>query len=181
MFRIYSFIIMLSILAMPAFAESFPNPSFHFNKKIILHFDTMFGVQGIFLSSNPTVSTDPTLRDVLGDYQSWKINKSVNGVLFSDGKLIINIKGLIFGDGSPNDEDHFRALVSCQLTPDTSSATATFSKIITDPFPVDNPISKGNAHIKTKIKLPHPCVAPVVMILNGDPAEGNVWFSVTGK
>jgi hypothetical protein len=28
--------------------------------------------------------------------------------------------------------------------------------------------------------LPSPCVAPIVMILNGDPAEGDVWFAVTG-
>ncbi|MDD5411187.1 MAG: hypothetical protein PHF31_07200 [Methylobacter sp.] len=184
MFRIYKFILILSMLVMPVFAVNAEESSSHNDKsqKIIIHFHTMFGVDKPFLSSNPSQSSDPTVRGVLGDYQSWKINRSVNGILFADGRLIINIKGLIFGDGSPNDEDHFRALVSCQLTPDVPGGeAATFSNFITAPFPVHNPIGKGNAKIDAKIPLPSPCVAPVVMILNGNPADGNVWFAITGN
>jgi len=183
MFRICKLILILSMLVMPVFAVNAEGFS-HNNKppKTIIHFNTMFGVDKPFLSSNPSQPSDPTVRGVLGDYQPWKINRSVNGQLFADGRLIINIKGLIFGDGSPNDEDHFRALVSCQLTPDVPGGkAATFSKFITNPFPVHNPIGEGNANINAKIPLPSPCVAPVVMILNGDPAEGDVWFAITGN
>ena len=188
MFRIYKFILILSMLVIPAFSasahakESPESPAGEKSEKTILHFKTMFGVDGVFLSSNPTVPKDPTVRGVLGDYQSWKINKSVNGALYADGRLVINIKGLIFGDGSPNDEDHFRALVSCQITPDVpGGASATFFTFKTNPFPVHHPISKGNANIDAQIPLPSPCVAPVVMILNGNPADGDVWFAITGN
>jgi hypothetical protein len=182
MFRICKFILILSMLVMPVFAVNAEDFSHNNPPKTIIHFNTMFGVDKPFLSSNPSQPSDPTVRGVLGDYQSWKISRSVNGQLFADGRLIINIKGLIFGDGSPNDEDHFRALVSCQLTPDVPGGeAATFSNLITDPFPVHNPIGEGNANIDAKIPLPSPCVAPVVMILNGDPAEGDVWFAITGN
>lgn len=194
MFRTYGLILILSILAMPVFAENSMQSSAQYKSpKIILHFKTMFGVDNPFLSTSPDLDgplpDDPVLRGILGDYSSWKINKSVEGKLFSDGKLIINIKGLIFGDGSDNDEDHFRALVSCQLTPDIPGvAPATFSTFITRPFPTGGPhnnprlIRKGNAIINAKIpNFPDSCIAPVVMILNGDPAEGDVWFAVTGN
>jgi len=190
MFIKYSLILILSILAMPALAASSAKAEDHHKgAKIILHFKSMFGVDAPFLSTPPPdanppgngpLDSDPKVRDVLGDYQSWKIAKSVDGKLFSDGKLIINIKGLIFGNGSPNDEDHFRVLVSCQTAPDSTTNTP-FSNVITDPFPVHKPIGKGNANIKVQLEnFPSPCLAPAVMILNGDSAEGDVWFAVTG-
>jgi len=185
MFRKYSFILMLSILAMPAFsASSEKSSAYSKGAKIILQFHTMYGVNGPFLSHNPSVDSDPTVRGILGDYQPWQIAKSVEGKLFSNGKLIINIKGLIFNNPPPanndNDEDHFRALVSCQTAPD--GAASPFSTFITDPFSVHKPIGKGNANIKAQINhLPDPCLAPVVMILNGDHNEGDVWFAVTGN
>lgn len=188
MFRKCLIILMLSLVTVSAFAKNESH-----SKKIILQFNTMFGVDAPFLSSNPTATNDPLLRGVLGDYQPWAI-KHANGKLFSDGTLIINIKGLTFIDPSTNlptnDETHFRALVSCQLTadipdpnnPNVILTPATFSNVITDPpTPVETPIDKGNANIKAKVALPTPCVAPVVMILNGDHSEGDVWFAITGN
>ncbi|MGJ0484499.1 MAG: hypothetical protein ACR65R_08195 [Methylomicrobium sp.] len=201
MFRTYTLILMLSLLTMPAFADNSSG-----SKKIILQFNTMVGVDTPFLSTPPPdncvgaacdpLPTDPRLRNIPGDYESWKV-KTVNGKLFTDGTLIINIKGLIFGDGSPNDEDHFRAFVSCQLTPDLppspqhpTGVPATFTDpiqdpgLLTAPFPTggkkNDPksIAKGNANIKAKVNLPSPCIAPAVFILNGD---GAVWFAVTGN
>lgn len=194
MFKPYALILMLSLVTAPAFAKHDSH-----EKKIILHFETMAGVDAPFLSTPPPdpcsgtqcnpLPTDPRLRNFPGDYESWKINK-VNGKLFSDGTLIINIKGLIFGNGNPNDEDSFRAFVSCQLTPDLPNAPATYTDplnepgLLTDPFPTGGPhndpklIAKGNANIKAKVDLPSPCIAPAVLILSGD---GVVWFAVTGN
>jgi len=193
MFRKCALILLLSLLTMPAIAK---NSDHH--KKIILQFNTMFGVDAPYLSTPPPdatppgngpLATDPLVRGVLGDYTRWAIDH-VNGKLFSDGTLIINVKGLVFFEnGNPtNDETDFRALVSCQLTPDIppdpsvpgdTGKPATFSNLITDPpSPVHTPITKGNANINAKVKLPTPCVAPVVMILSGD---GSVWFAVTGN
>jgi hypothetical protein len=184
MFRMPSLILILSIFAMPAFAGNSTKSSDNDHEaKIILQFHTMFGVNDPFLSHETPLPNDPTLRGILGDYQSWKIKKSVNGMLLSDGDLFVNIKGLIFGNGTDNDEENFRALVSCQLTPDVpGGASATFATFKTGPFSVSHPIGKGNANINAHIpNFPNSCIAPVVMILNGDETEGDVWFAVTGN
>lgn len=158
---------MLCMLAIPSFAAN--------NSKIspqeILQFKTMNAVQGAFLT--PEGLTDPNIRGIVGDYQAWKINKSIKGRLFADGRLIIQVRGLVFPD-APNDEDHFRALVSC-LT--ESNGQIVTDNQITSPFPTG---PKGNANINAHLQIPSPCVAPIVMILNGDPTEGDAWFAVSG-
>lgn len=201
--KLYALILMLSLSTASVFAANSSQPN-----KLMLQFNTMAGVDAPFLSTPPPdncvgaacdpLPTDPRLRNIPGDYESWKV-KTVNGKLFTDGTLIVNIKGLIFGNGDPNDEDHFRAFVSCQLTPDippdpnTPNGTgtpATYTDpvhnpdLLTAPVPTGGPkndpkrIAKGNANIKAKVNLPSICIAPAVMIMNG---EGTVWFAVTGK
>lgn len=160
----------LCVLATPSFAEGNPAASIY-NQQEILMFQTMYAVDGAFLT--PQGETQPNIRDIPGDYQAWKINKFIKGKLYSNGKLMINVQGLVFPD-APNDEANFRALVSC-LT-DESGQIVT-QNVITAPFPTGR---EGNANIQANLKIPNPCVAPIVMILNGDPAEGNVWFAVTG-
>lgn len=173
---------------MPAFASyGSPNNSNNSNGnsstgREILRFDTMYAVNGPFVSHAPAQSTDPTIRDVLGDSLPWKINKSIKGVLTANGTLKIQVRGLVFPD-RPNDEENFRALVSCQTVENNAIIV---KNLITGPFRTggrnNNPnlIAKGNADIKTRLSLPRPCVAPIVMILNGDGQVGNFWFAVTG-
>jgi len=159
------------MLAMPSFAEDHPKTD-SIEVPEILRFNSMYAVDGAFLT--PDGATEPTIRDIVGDYQSWKINKFIKGVLFSDGKLIIQVRGLIFGNNDPNDETQFRALVSC-LTNDNGLIVT--KNVITAPFPTG---PEGNANIKAHLQLPRPCVAPIVMILNGNPLDGNAWFAVSG-
>lgn len=153
------------MLAIPSFAANNPPQE-------ILQFKTMYAVNGAFLT--PQGAPEPTIRDIVGDYQAWKINKFIKGRLFSNGRLIIEVRGLVFPD-APNDEDHFRALVSC-LTNDNNGQIVP-QNVITSPF-ITGP--EGNANINAHLQLPHPCVAPIVMILNGDPNEGNAWFAISG-
>lgn len=151
--------------------------------RAILRFDTMYPVDGPFISHSPTVPNDVTIRDVLGDSLPWIIKKSIKGALFANGKLDIQVRGLIFPD-APNDEAYFRALVSCETV---ENNTVVIRNVITSPFrtggPHNNPnlIAKGNANIRTRLQLPRPCIAPVIMILNGDAQEGDFWFAVTGS
>ncbi len=186
MFKNYFFMLMMWILAAPAFASygtgnnSNNNSS---NAREILRFDTMYAVDGPFVSHNPPQISDPTIREILGDSLPWKIKKSIKGALFANGTLKIQVRGLVFPD-SPNDEESFRALVSCETV---ENNLIVVKNLITRPFRTggrhNNPnlIAKGNADIKARLLLPHPCVAPIVMILNGNAQEGNLWFAVTGR
>jgi hypothetical protein len=188
MFKNLTAILIVSILSMPTFAgygssnnsnNSSGNSS---SGRVILRFDTMYAVNGPFVSHAPAQPGDPTIRDVLGDSLPWKINKSINGVLTANGSLKIQVRGLVFPD-RPNDEANFRALVSCQTV---ENKAIVVKNLITAPFPTggrhNNPnlIARGNATIKARLSLPNPCIAPIVMILNGDGQVGNFWFAVTG-
>ena len=185
MLRNQIYILLLWMLAMPAFAAyGSPNNSNNSNStaREILRFDTMYAVNGPFVSHVPAQLSDPTIRDILGDSLPWKINKSIKGVLFANGLLKVQVRGLVF-PYSPNDEAYFRALVSCQAV---ENNVIVVKNLITAPFRTggrhNNPnlIAKGNADIKARLQLPRPCVAPIIMILNGDAQAGNLWFAVTG-
>lgn len=157
-------------LALPAqgYGTDYSQPG----KKLILSFKTMFGVNGLFLGE-----TNP-VRGVDGDELPW-ILRSAKGRLFSDGLLIIRVRGLIFPDDPSvpeelrgiNDEPYFRGLVSC-LTEENGAIVE--RNIITEGFPAT---IRGNSDIVAHVELPRPCVAPVVMVLAGSEDK---WFSVTG-
>jgi hypothetical protein len=142
--------------------------------KTILWFDVMYGVDGPFLEDkgNP-------IRGIPGDELPWEI-KSVQGKLDTKGHLNIHINGLVFTDDDivppglrgKNDEDHFRALVSCMTEVDED--TVAVQNVVSAPFPAN---SKGDAKFNGKLNLPESCIAPVIMILAGSE---NKWFAVTG-
>jgi hypothetical protein len=134
--------------------------------RAILAFHTMYGVDGPF--------TDPAnaLRGIVGDEDAWKL-ASAAGFLATDGHLKIHVRGLIFGDGRPNDEGTFRGAVSC-LTEDEAAGTTPVVNVITDGFPAT---PEGDSDIDATVVLPNPCVAPVVFVLAGSEDK---WFSVTG-
>lgn len=130
----------------------------------LLSFKTMYGVNGPFLGA-----TNP-VRGVDGDADAWFV-KSAKGTLTSNGKLNINVKGLVLPSGT-NDAAEFRALVSC-LT--VNGANVVEDNVVTQGFAAN---TKGNAKIKAQLTLPQPCLAPIVMILPGDE---DVWFAMTGR
>jgi hypothetical protein len=181
MFRNHIYILMLCMLALPSFAEDHSSNDSG-KAREILRFDTMYAVDEPFLSHEQAQSSDPKIRNILGDYSPWKIGKSTKGTLSADGTLMVKVRGLVFTD-APNDEENFRALVSC-LTFENNLIVE--KNITTDPFPTGGPhnnpnlIGKGNANIKAHLTLPRPCVAPIVMILNGNKDDGDLWFAVTG-
>jgi hypothetical protein len=134
--------------------------------RTILEFDTMFPVAPPFLSS-------PVIRGVVGAGAAWKLT-SVEGELKTNGKLEIDVRGLVLVSTGQNPAATFRGAVSC-LTPDGAGGVATVNKF-TREFPAT---PTGNAHIEDVIPdLPHPCVAPIVFVVRGNTL---VWFAVTGN
>ena len=134
--------------------------------RTILEFDTMFPVAPPFLSN-------PVIRGVVGAGAAWKLT-SVEGELKTNGKLEIDVRGLVLVSTGQNPAATFRGAVSC-LTPDGAGGVATVNKF-TREFPAT---PTGNAHIEDVIPdLPHPCVAPIVFVVRGNTL---VWFAVTGN
>ena len=134
--------------------------------RFIIGFGTMYGVDGPFI--------DPAnaIRGIVGDEEAWKLD-SARGFLTTGGHLRIRVRGLIFGDGSPNDESSFRGAVSC-LTENEAAGTTPVANVFTEGFPAT---PEGDSNIDAHVTLPNPCVAPVIFVLAGSEDK---WFSVTG-
>lgn len=141
--------------------------------KTILAFRAMYGVDGPFVGE-----TNP-IRGVIGDELPWVIAKFIRGKLDTKGRLEVLVRGLVFKDEpsvppelrGKNDEEQFRALVSCL----TEAKNAVVTKnVITAGFPAT---TSGDSFIKATIDLPNPCVAPIIMVLAGSEDK---WFAVTG-
>ena len=139
----------------------------------ILKFSVMTPVTGPYTgASNP-------IRTVPGGGLPWIIT-SGTGSLKSDGRVLIHVRGLVLADEAPvppnlqgiNPIPDFTAIVSCQTI--GADGTATITNVSTGQFPAS---TAGNADINARVKLPRPCIAPIVFV--GNPAFG--WFAVTGS
>ena len=138
----------------------------------VLAFNTMAPVVGPFVgAANP-------IRGVNGGGLPWQIDMA-HGVLGSDGRLLVQVQGLVLLDGAPVPENlqgtnpipSFRAIVSCLTIVDGAAATA---NVTTDPFPAT---TTGDSKIQTTVSLPSPCFAPIIFV---GPSP-TTWFAVTGQ
>jgi len=134
----------------------------------------MYGVDGPFVGdANP-------IRGVVGDELPWEV-ASARGRLDTDGHLRIHVRGLVFTHDPEvppdkqgiNDEEDFRALVSC-LSEDESQSAITTVNVTTEGFPAT---PTGDSDIDAMVALPSPCVAPIVFVLSGSEDK---WFAVVG-
>ena len=140
--------------------------------KLMLKFDTMFGVAGLFVNRNP-------IRGIKGDELPRRVG-SAKGQLFDNGRLVINVRGLVFSNSpvvpaslrGKNNEARFRGLVSCSTE---SGGRVVTRNVITRGFPAS---TSGNSDISATVSLPRPCVAPIVMVIAGSE---NKWLAVTGR
>ena len=140
----------------------------------ILKFSVMTPVTGPYTgASNP-------IRTVPGGGLPWIIT-SGTGSLKSDGRVLIHVRGLVLADEAPvppnlqgiNPIPDFTAIVSCQTI--GADGTATITNVSTGQFPAS---TAGNADINARVKLPRPCIAPIVVVF-GAPNVG--WFAATGS
>jgi len=136
----------------------------------ILSFGTMYGVDGAFINRS--------LRGVQGDELPWDVG-TATGSLTTDGHLKIKVTGIVFSNDPSvpenlrgiNDEDEFRAVVSCLTEHKGRIETINFT---THGYPATR---TGDSMIDARVHLPDPCVAPVIFVISGDE---NHWFAVTG-
>lgn len=129
----------------------------------VLQFTTMVGVSGVFVGSTGTA-----IRGIHGGGLPWTLD-AADGVLRSDGRLRVRVRGLVLAGGPPaiigtNPIPTFRAIVSFENA----------APIFTDPVPAT---TTGDAEIHTHVDLPHPGFAPILFVAHG---AAEAWFAVTG-
>jgi hypothetical protein len=139
----------------------------------VLEFETMAPVTEPFTgAANP-------IRDLAGGGLPWEIDEA-EGSLRRDGRLEINVEGLVLARRAPvpadrqgvNPSPSFKAVVSCVSTDDTGAMSTV--NVETGLVPAT---ASGDARINTTVDLPDTCIAPVVFVTSPTGA----WFSATGR
>ncbi|HRQ41483.1 MAG TPA: hypothetical protein PLD25_26485 [Chloroflexota bacterium] len=163
-------LVVATILALAGLFLGWQNSVASARQPKILEFDTMVGNTQAF-----TGATNP-IRGINGGGLPWVIG-SAKGELKTDGRLEINVQGLVLAVGpnaGSNPIANFAAIVSC-LTGDGG-----VQNVMTGTFPATTgPASQGggNAKIETTVTLPQPCIAPIIFVTN----PGGAWFAATGN
>jgi hypothetical protein len=107
-------------------------------------------------------SSGLVVAGVTGAGAPWTIAQG-SATLTSDGRLHVEVQGLVLTSNGTNPVNTGKAVVACDgETP-----------VITDAVPFSD---QGNATVNAVVSLPSPCLAPVVFFTN---ASGR-WFAVTG-
>jgi hypothetical protein len=136
------------------------------NSAKVLKFERMAPVVAPF-----TGATNP-IRGISGGGVPWSI-ESGTGFLRADGRLHIEVQGLIIPARGNNPISAFRGVVNC-LTPDSPMNGV---NLVTDPFPAT---MTGDSTIDATVDLPETCVAPIVFVTNGTGSPPGAWFATTG-
>jgi hypothetical protein len=140
----------------------------------ILEFDTMVGIP------RPYTGDTNAIRGVPGGGLPWVVD-SANGELGVEGRLEVEVEGLVIDPADPNaiaagvagtnPVPNFMAIVSC-LSKDAGGNAIT-ANVQTGLFPAD---TAGNSEIEDTVSLPEPCIAPIVFVTS----PGGAWFAATG-
>ncbi len=170
--RRLSFLTLGAILGIALIAQA---PAASSGGMPVLAFNTMAPVVGPFV---PTATQSNPIRGVNGGGLPWQIDMA-HGLLGSDGRLLVQVQGLVLLDAAPVPENlqgtnpiaMFRAIVSCLTIVDGAAVTA---NVVTDPFPAT---TTGDSKIQATISLPSPCVAPIIFV----GPSATTWFAVTGQ
>ena len=106
------------------------------------------------------------IAGVTGAGHAWAIEEG-NAKLFSDGRLLINVEGLVLTPEGTNPVANVKGVVSCNGG--ASAADIVSSGVV----PLSIP--DGDAHINQSLTLPSPCLDPVIFVTNAAGA----WFAVS--
>lgn len=91
---------------------------------------------------------------------------TVRGLVLADSSAVpANLRGV-------NPVPDFEAILSCQAI--SASGKAIVVNVSTGKFPAS---VTGNSDIKARVKLPRPCIAPIVFVA----APTGAWFAATGS
>jgi hypothetical protein len=135
----------------------------------VLKFERMAPVVAPFTG---TTSPANPIRGINGGGVPWSIESGV-GQLRANGRLHIEVEGLIIPARGNNPVSAFRGVVNC-LTPGSPTDGV---NLVTDPFPAT---MAGDAEIDARVDLPDTCVAPIVFVTNGTGSAPGAWFATTG-
>jgi hypothetical protein len=114
--------------------------------------------------------TAGTIRGVPAAGAQWSIGDA-EADLRSDGRLELNVEGLIVTVLGTNPLGQFKAIVSCQSIVNGAPAV---TNVTTDGFTAN---TAGDAQTETNVDLPTPCLAPIVFVTT----PGGSWIAVTGR
>jgi hypothetical protein len=118
----------------------------------------------VFDSSMVGIPTGGLVLDgVTGGGVPWSIDEG-RATLTADGRLHVEVEGLVVTASGTNPSPTGRAAVACD-----GAVVAT-----TDAVPFS---ATGDAEIDATVSLPSPCLDVAVFFLNG---AGTRWFAVTG-
>jgi hypothetical protein len=105
---------------------------------------------------------DTVINTLVGGGAPWQIDRG-SVQLFKDGRLHVEVEGLIIPALGRNPVTEGKAVVTCGETVAAETALVPFSEA-------------GDAEIDTVVSLPSPCQAIAVFFTSA----GNRWFAVTG-
>ncbi|GAA2722125.1 hypothetical protein [Cellulomonas aerilata] len=110
----------------------------------------------------------PTIAGVPSAGRPWILDDSSRVRVREDGRITVNIRGLIFANGDPNPVPFVAASLVCG------------GAVVDSTEPFDLSVPKGNGHTSQRISVPDDCDDPVVLIRNasGDALGG--YFAFTG-
>jgi hypothetical protein len=106
-----------------------------------------------------------SLFGVPGGGVAWVIDEG-SATLTADGRLHVEVEGLVLATNHTNPIPTGRAIVACGGAAVASTDAVPFS-------------SSGDAEVHATVSLPSPCLAPAVFFA-GITAGGDRWFAVTG-
>ena len=105
------------------------------------------------------------LHGIAGGGVPWVIGEG-RAKLFADGRLQVEVRGLVLASNGTNPVGTGRAIVTCSSVAVDSTDAVPFSPA-------------GDADIDTIVDLPSTCLAPAVFFA-GVTGAGDRWFAVTG-
>ena len=111
------------------------------------------------------------IRGVPGAGAQWSIGDAEVD-LRADGRLEIDVHGLIVTPLGRNPLAQFAAIVSCQSVVNGAPQVVNVSTL---PFNTNG--DPGDAMTETNVALPTPCLAPIVFVTT----PGGSWIAVTGR
>jgi hypothetical protein len=99
---------------------------------------------------------------VIGGGSPWVLDEG-HARLFADGRLQLEVEGLVLASSGTNPVTAGHAMVTCDGAPAATTANVPFSPA-------------GDAEVEATIALPSPCLAPAVFFTTGTDR----WLAVTG-
>jgi len=103
-----------------------------------------------------------TLDGVVGGGSPWVIDEG-SARLFADGRLEVDVEGLVLASSHVNPVTTAHAILTCDGAPVATTGNVPFSPT-------------GDAEIATTIRLPQPCLAPAIFFTTATDR----WLAVTG-